>query len=98
MHEVSLVTGEDRRQVKTRPFHGKGSTCSMLTDEMVKMLGLESIRRTMIVQTFGHTDTINTEFRLLELLKEDGSVALIRVFVVESITHIAEGSTERSVC
>ena len=90
IQEVVLVTGKDRRQVNTSLFFDKGSTCSMVTKKMVKLMGLESIRRTVVVQSFGHTDTIDTEFVVLEVLKEDGLVALIRAYVVESITSMAE--------
>ena len=85
-----MVTGKDRKQVKASLFNDKGSTCSMVTKQLVKTLGLESIKKTVVVQSFGHTDSIDTEFVVLELLKQDGTIALIRAYVMESITTMAE--------
>ena len=77
IHEVTMVTGSDRRQVKASLFNDKGSTCSMVTKKLVRTLGLESIKKTVVVQSFGHTDSIDTEFVVLELLKQDGTIDLI---------------------
>ena len=77
---LTLVTGQDIRQVRDALFNYKGSTCSMVTKKMVRELGIESI----------NTDIIDTECMVLELLNEDGSLALIRAYVVESITSMAK--------
>ena len=90
IHEVTMVTGKDRKQVKASLFNDKGSTCSMVSRQLVRLLGLESIKKTVVVQSFGHTDSIDTEFVVLELLKQDGSIALIRAYVVDTITTMAK--------
>ena len=60
----------------------------MVTRELVKTLGIESISKSVIVQSFGHQDIIDTEFVVLELLKYNGDVARIRAYVVDSITEM----------
>ena len=84
-----MITGEDRRQVKSSLFNDKGSTCSMVTKDLVLELGLESISKSVVVQSLGHTDCLKTEFVVLEILRNDGSIALVRAYVVESITNMA---------
>ena len=90
IHEVSLITGEDRRQVKSSLFNDKGSTCSMVTKDLVEKLGLESVSKSVVVQSLGHTDCLKTEFVVLEILKNDGTIALVRAYVVDSITNMAK--------
>ena len=46
VQEVTLVTGLERKQTKSSVFHDRGSTCSMVTKELVKTLGIESINQT----------------------------------------------------
>ena len=51
-----------------------------------RKLGLESLKRTIVVRSFMHTEAINTEFVVVELLREDGTVSLVRAYVVDSIS------------
>ena len=88
IQEVTLVTGLERKLTKSSVFHDRGSTCSMVTKELVKRLSIESISKSVIVQSFGHQDAIDTEFVVLELLKYDGTVTRIRAYVVDSITEM----------
>ena len=51
---------------------------------------VESISKSVIVQSFGHNDRINTEFVVLEILTAEGEIKLVRAYVVESITQMDE--------
>ena len=62
----------------------------MITKNIVRTLGLESLKRTIVVKSFMHTEAIDTEFVVVELLKEDGTVALVRAYVVDSITEMTK--------
>ena len=42
VQEVTAVTGQDRKQHSTSIFYDMGSTCSMITKDLVAKLGLES--------------------------------------------------------
>jgi hypothetical protein len=88
--EVTAVTGQNREQHKSSIFFDKGNTCSMITKNIVRRLGLESLKRTIVVKSFMHTEAIYTEFVVVELLKEDGTVALVRAYVVDSITEMTK--------
>ena len=79
VQETTIVTGED-----------KGSTCSMVMKALVKRLNLQSLKKTLIVQSFRYTEAIDTKYVVLELLKTDGTVAHIRAYVVDRITSIAK--------
>ena len=87
---TTVVMGEKRVQKKTSIFFDKGSTCSMVTKSLVERLELEALKRTLIVQSFRHTEAIDTEYVGIELLKTDGTVAHIRAYVVERITSMAK--------
>ena len=89
-HEVTLVTGPERRQMAASIFYDKGSTCTMVTRRMKNILGLESIKKAVLVQSFGHEERLDTEFVVLELLQVNGSVAQVRAYVVDSITTMAQ--------
>ena len=39
-----------------------------ITKDLVARLGLESFKRTIIVKSFMHTEAIDTEFEVFELL------------------------------
>ena len=71
VQETTIVTGEDRVQKKTSIFFDKGSTCSMVTKALVQRLNLQSLKKTLIVQSFRHTEAIDTEYVVLEPLKTD---------------------------
>ena len=90
IHEVTLVAGKDRREVKATLFNDKGSTCTMISRRMVKQLELESISKSVIVQSFGHSDTIKTEFVVLEILTAQAELKLVRAYIVDSITNMAK--------
>ena len=90
IHEVTLVAGKARREVKATLFNDKGSTCTMISRRMVKQLELESISKSVIVQSFGHSDRIETEFVVLEILTAQAELKLVRAYVVDSITNMAK--------
>ena len=92
VQEVTAVTGQNRMQHRSSIFYDKGSTCSMITKDLVARLGLDSLKRTIIVKSFMHTEAIDTEFVVVELLKEEGTVALVRAYVVDSITEMTKVS------
>ena len=62
----------------------------MLTARMAKKLGLKTENRVLVVQSFMHTQTMDSEFTVLEILKEDGSVEQIKAYEVEDITTVPE--------
>jgi hypothetical protein len=88
--EITVITGENRVQHKSSIFFDKGSTCSMITKHLVEKLGLESLQKTIIVKSFMHTEAIGTEFVVIELLRENGTVALVRAYVVDSNTEMTQ--------
>jgi hypothetical protein len=57
---------------------------------LVKRLNLQSLKKTLIVQSFRHTEAIVTDYVVLELLKSDGTVVHIRAYVVDRITSMAK--------
>jgi hypothetical protein len=59
----------------------------MISKGLVARLGLEPLRRKIIVKAFMHTEAIDREFVVIRLLKEDGTVALVRAYIVDSITE-----------
>ena len=62
----------------------------MITKHLVGKLGLESLQKTIIVKSFMHTEAIDTEFVVVELFREDGTEALVRAYVVDSITEMTK--------
>ena len=88
------VMGEKRVKKKTSIFFDKGSTYSMVTKSLVEKLELEAIKRTLIVHSFRHTEAIDTEYVVIELLKTDGTVAHIRAYDGKDNQHgKSDGST-----
>ena len=61
----------------------------MVSRKLVDCLRMDSERKTLIVESFGHTDSLNSEYVVLELLQTDGTVAQVRAYVVDSITSMA---------
>ena len=89
IQEVTVVTGQNRKEHKSSIFYDDGSTCSMVTKDLVARLGLTSVKKRIImVKSFRHTESINTELVVLELLKEDGTIARVQAYVVDSITEV----------
>ena len=43
----------------------------MVTQELVRRLNLVSLKKTLIVQSFIHTEAIDTEYVVLEFLRTD---------------------------
>ena len=86
VQEAQVVTGKERRKVKTKVFFDKGSTCSMITKSLVESLSLESLKRTLIVQTFRSTEALDTEYVVVEILQTDGTTTNLRAYVVDEIT------------
>ena len=68
----------------------EGSKCSMVTKELVRRLNFVSLQKTLIVQSFIHTEAIDTEYLVLEFLRTDGSVAQVRAYVVDRITNMTK--------
>ena len=62
----------------------------MISKDLLARLGLEPLKGTIIVKSFKNTDAVNTGFVVIELLKEDGTVALVRAYVADSITEITK--------
>ena len=60
----------------------------MLNGDQVS--GGKALKRTLIVQSFRHTEAIDTEYVVVELLKSDGTVAHIRAYAVDRITSMAK--------
>ena len=56
---------------------------------LVEHLSLESLSKTLVVQTFRSTSAIETEFVVVEMLHADGSITLLRAYVVEEITEMS---------
>ena len=44
----------------TSIFFDKGSTCTMVCRRLVEELKMDSKRKTLIVESFGHTDSLNS--------------------------------------
>ena len=65
VQETTVVTGMDRVQHTTSTLFDKGSTCSMVTQELVRRLNLVSLKKTLIVQSFMQTEAIDTEYVVL---------------------------------
>ena len=49
-----------------------------------------SLKKTPIVQSFMHTEAIDTEYVVLKFLRTDGSVAQVRAYVVDRIINMAK--------
>ena len=92
IHQVTVVTGRNRKKKATSIFCDKGSTCIMVTRRLVDSLKMDSEKKTLIVESFRHTESINFEYVVLELLRIDGTVDQVRAYVVDSITSMAEVS------
>ena len=56
---------------------------------LVERLLLESLSKTLVVQTFRATSALETEFVVVEMLHADGSITLLRAYVVEEITTMS---------
>jgi hypothetical protein len=89
VQEAEVVTGIERRKEKAKFFFDKGSTCSMIQRCLVERLSLESLSKTLVVQTFRATSAMETEFVVVEMLHADGSITLLRAYVVEDITTMS---------
>ena len=61
----------------------------MIRRSLVKRLLLESLSKTLVVQTFRATSALETEFVVVEMLHADGSITLLRAYVVEEITTMS---------
>ena len=90
VQQVTAVSGTDRKENVTSAFFYKGSTCSMVTSSLVNRLGLPTEKKVLVVQSFLHTQTINTQFTVIELLRDDGNLEQIRAYVVDKITTLAQ--------
>ena len=89
VEHVTVVNGPDRQETDSSIFYDKGSTCSMITSRLVKKLQLQTKKKTLIVQSFMHTQTMDSEFAVIEIKREDGKVEQLRAYVVEEITTMA---------
>jgi hypothetical protein len=89
IQQVTVVTGRNRKKKATSIFYDKGSTCTMVTRRLVDSLKINSLKKTLILESFRHTESINSEYVVLELLRTDGTVAQVRAYVVDSITSMA---------
>ena len=58
----------------------------MITRSLVQSLSLESLKRTLIVQTFRSTEALDTEYVIVEILQTDGTTTNLRAYVVDEIT------------
>ena len=90
IQKVTVVSGKERKEVSFSAFYDDGSTCSMVTADLAKRLGLPTEKKVLMVQSFMHTQTMDTEFAVIELLQEDGNVDQIRAYVVDKITSMAQ--------
>ena len=97
IQEITVVTGRDRKKKSTSIFFDKGSTCTMVSRRLVDELKMDSERKTLIVESFGHTDSLNSEYVILEILQADGTVAQVRAYVVDSITSMAAVSISEQI-
>ena len=97
IQEITVVTGRDRKKQSTSIFFDKGSTCTMVSRRLVDELKMDSERKTLIVESFGHTDSLNSEYVVLEILQADGTVAQVRAYVVDSITRMAAVSISEQI-
>ena len=97
IQEVTVVTGKDRKEKSTSIFFDKGSTCTMVCRRLVEELKMDSKRKTLVVESFGHTDALNSEYVVLEILQSDGTVAQVRAYVVDNITSMSAVSISEQI-
>jgi hypothetical protein len=90
VQQATVVSSEGRTRRLASIFFDEGSTFTIVTRALVRALKLSKQRRVLIVESFGHTEEMNTECLLLDLLKSDGSVAQVRACVVDKITSVAK--------
>ena len=62
----------------------------MVTSSLVHRLCLPTEKKVLVVQSFLHTQTINSQFTVIELLRDDGNLEQIRAYVVDKITTLAQ--------
>ena len=62
----------------------------MVTSRLVAMLGLATEKKILLVQSFMHTQTMDSEFAVLELFREDCSVHQISAYMEDKITTVAQ--------
>jgi hypothetical protein len=90
VQQVTAVSGKDRKEDTTSAFFDKGSTCSMITSGLAHRLGLPTEKKVLVVESFMETRTIHSQFTVIELLREDGSLEQIRAYVVDKITNLGQ--------
>ena len=61
----------------------------MIRRSLVKRLLLESLSKTLVVQTFRATSALETKFVVVEMLHADRSITLLRAYVDEEITTMS---------
>ena len=90
VQKVTAVSGKAREEVTTSAFFDNGSTCSMITSSLARRLGLPTKKRVLVVQSFLKTQTIDSQVAIIELLREEGSLDQLRVYVVDEITTLGQ--------
>ena len=90
VQQVTAVSGKDRKEDTTSAFFDKGSTCSMITSGLAHRLGLPTEKKVLVVESFMETRTLHSQFTVIELLREDGSLEQIRAYVVDKITNLGQ--------
>ena len=65
----------------------KGSKCNIISEDLVARLRLEPLTGKIVTKSFRHEEEINIGFVVVELLKENGTIARVRAYVVDSITE-----------
>ena len=64
-----------------------GSECNIISKDLVTRLRLEPLKGKIVTRSFGQEEEINIGFVVVELLKENGTIARVRAYVVDSITE-----------
>ena len=90
VQQATVVSGGGRTRRLASIYFDEGSTFTIVTRALVRALNLSKRRKALIVESFGHTEEINTECVVLDLLKSDGSVAQVTAYVVDKITSVAK--------
>ena len=85
--EVTIVTGRYGKQHKSGMMFDKGSKCNIISEDLVARLKLKPLSGKIVTKSFRNEEEINIGFVVVELLKDDGTIARVRAYVLDSITE-----------
>jgi hypothetical protein len=76
VQQATVVSGGGRTRRLASIYFDEGSTFTIVTRALVRALNLSKQRKALVVESFGHTEEINTECVVLDLLNQ--TVQLLR--------------------